>query len=57
MSNPEGSILVVDANLPPFVERFDDMAEFPVHSVQPAGGHAARSSAIIATGDKSMRDS
>jgi hypothetical protein len=37
LSNPEGSILVVDANLPPFVERFDDMAEFLLYANGPAG--------------------
>jgi len=28
LTNPEGAILVVDAQLPPYVERFDDMTQF-----------------------------
>jgi hypothetical protein len=53
MSNPEGSILVVDANLPPYVERFDDMAKFLLHANGPAG-ERLRSVSITGVGSSAL---
>jgi hypothetical protein len=36
LTNPEGSILVVDASQPPYVERFEDMTEFLAYANGPA---------------------
>ena len=42
LTNPEGSILVVDATLPPYVERFDDMTKFVSYANGPSVGSSAR---------------
>jgi hypothetical protein len=47
LSNPEGSILVVDAMMPPYVERFDDMEQFLSFA---NGESGARLSSICITG-------
>jgi hypothetical protein len=36
LTNPEGSILVVDAGQPPYVQRFDDMTEFLAYANGPS---------------------
>jgi hypothetical protein len=53
LTNPEGSILVVDANLPPYVERFDDMAKFLAYA-NDAGGGRLRSISITGVGSSAL---
>jgi hypothetical protein len=53
LSNPEGSILVVDASLPPYVERFDDMAKFLDYANGPSG-ERLRSVSITGVGSSAF---
>jgi hypothetical protein len=53
LTNPEGSILVVDANLPPYVVRFDDMVEFLRYANAPAG-ERLRSVSITGVGSSAL---
>jgi hypothetical protein len=53
LTNPEGSILVVDASLPPYVERFDDMTEFLVYA-NGAAGERLRSVSITGVGSSAL---
>src|SRR6266513_6442388 len=53
VTNPEGSILVVDANLPPYVERFDQMTEFLDYANGPRG-RALRSVSITGVGSSAL---
>jgi hypothetical protein len=53
MSNPEGSILVVDASRPPYVERFDDMAKFLLYA-NGAAGERLRSVSMTGVGSSAL---
>jgi hypothetical protein len=53
LTNPEGSILVVDANLPPYVERFDDMTDFLAYA-NGASGERLRSVSITGVGSSAL---
>src|SRR5258708_21891681 len=53
LTNPEGSILVVDAQRPPYVERFDDMTDFLVHA-NGASGEGLRSGSITGVGSSAL---
>jgi hypothetical protein len=52
-TNPEGSILVVDANLPPYVERFDDMTKFLAYANDAAGARL-RSVSVTGAGSSAL---
>jgi hypothetical protein len=53
LTNPEGSILVVDAQRPPYVERFDDMTDFLAYANGPSG-EALRSVSITGVGSSAL---
>jgi hypothetical protein len=53
LTNPEGAILVVDAQRPPYVERFDDMTEFLDYANGPSGA-ALRSVSITGVGSSAL---
>jgi hypothetical protein len=53
LTNPEGSILVVDAQRPPYVERFDDMTEFLAYANGPSG-EGLRSVSITGVGSSAL---
>jgi hypothetical protein len=53
LTNPEGSILVVDANLPPYVVRFDDMTEFLLYA-NGASGERLRCVSITGVGSSAL---
>jgi hypothetical protein len=53
LTNPEGSILVVDAEVPPYVERFDDMTEFLAYANGPSGDRL-RSVSITGVGSSAL---
>lgn len=52
-SNPEGSILVVDASVPPYVERFDDMEQFLSHA-NGGAGEGLRSICVTGVGSSAL---
>jgi hypothetical protein len=53
LTNPEGSILVVDARQPPYVQRFDDMTEFLAHANGPSA-QSLRSVSITGVGSSAL---
>jgi hypothetical protein len=53
LTNPEGSILVVDARQPPYVQRFDDMTEFLAYANGPSAP-SLRSVAITGVGSSAL---
>jgi len=53
ITNPEGSILVIDADAPPYVTRFDSMAEFLEHANGPDGA-TLRTISITGVGSSAL---
>jgi hypothetical protein len=53
LTNPEGAILVVDAQRAPYVERFDDMTEFLAYANGPSG-EGLRSVSITGVGSSAL---
>jgi hypothetical protein len=53
LTNPEGAILVVDAQHPPYVERFDDMTQFLAYA-NGDSGTALRSVSITGVGSSAL---
>jgi hypothetical protein len=53
LTNPEGSILVVDASRPPYVERFDKMTDFVDYANGPRG-NALRTVSITGVGSSAL---
>jgi len=53
ITNPEGSILVIDADAPPYVSSFDNMAEFLVHANGPDGA-TLRTISITGVGSSAL---
>jgi hypothetical protein len=53
LTNPEGSILVVDALKPPYVQRFDDMTDFLAYANAPSGA-GLRSVSITGVGSSAL---
>jgi len=53
VTNPEGSILVIDANTPPYVTRFDSMADFLAYANGPDGA-GLRTVSITGVGSSAL---